>query len=1015
MSSAFSLNISYAGNVIRQLNKGEIIPDTMPRLSNHKDVSARKLKNTPSQVIKSWKDKFSFREERDKTGGLRPPQIGALYAILAHWKITNEPASIVIPTGLGKTETMLSVVTSQQLDRILILVPTDALREQLSNKFISLGLLKKVGVLRESALLPVVGTIRHGFRTTQEVIEYFSYCNIVVATMSVINSCPEEIQKAISEQVRYLFVDEAHHVSAPTWKRFVNLFKGKPILQFTATPYRNDGKLVDGKIIFNFPLREAQRLGYFKKINYDPILEYDPQRVDEEIAKKAINKLKEDITNGYNHILMARVSDTKRADEVYNIYKKYSEFNPVQIHTGIKPKSKLESVRKAIIEKQSRIVVCVDMLGEGFDLPELKVAAFHDIRKSLPVTLQLVGRFTRARTDLGDPTFIANAASIDVEEELRDLYSQNSDWNILLSQSSEKATQEQVDLWEFLEGFGQIPEQMPLQNIRTAMSTVVYKTTVNNWTPDNWEEGFKGIKLDKKISDVNNQTKTLVIITAKKTNIGWGEIKEVYDWNWTLYILHWDSENKLLFIHSSNNQGNFQSLAKAVAGNDAQLINGFQVFRCFSGVKRLTLQNVGLLEQLGKLISYTMRSGPDVEAGMSEAEKRSVKKALIIGAGYEGGGKASVGCSYKGRIWSKRKTNIDHLVKWFSHIGKKLLDESINPNDVLKGTLVPTAVKTRPSKTPITIDWPENMYLDYESVYEIVIDNTTIPLADVDILLVNPSDSGDIVFKIGDENISVSLKLVLGSNNYKFEIIGSQNVQVKYRSNIVELAEYLYDNSPRIWFHDNSVLEGNSYTELKSPYPPYDPQKIIKWDWRGVDITKESQGATLDRESIQFKVIDYLKNNDYDIIYDDDGSGEIGDVIAIKNLESSIKIEIYHCKFSTESTPGGRIKDLYEVCGQAQKCVSWLEKIPDIFNHLLRRDVRSITKRGVSRIILGNRKLLAILQTKILQTPVNISVTIVQPGLSMSSISNDQLSLLSVTENYLIDTYKIPFSVIASD
>jgi hypothetical protein len=30
------------------------------------------------------------------------------------------------------------------------------------------------------------------------------------------------------------------------------------------------------------------------------------------------------------------------------------------------------------------------MLGEGFDLPELKIAAFHDIRKTLAVTLQLV-------------------------------------------------------------------------------------------------------------------------------------------------------------------------------------------------------------------------------------------------------------------------------------------------------------------------------------------------------------------------------------------------------------------------------------------------------------------------------------------------------------------------------------------------------------------------------------------------------------------------------------------------
>ena len=47
------------------------------------------------------------------------------------------------------------------------------------------------------------------------------------------------------------------------------------------------------------------------------------------------------------------------------------------------------------------------MLGEGFDLPELKIAAFHDVKKSLPITLQFAGRFTRTSRDnnLGKASF----------------------------------------------------------------------------------------------------------------------------------------------------------------------------------------------------------------------------------------------------------------------------------------------------------------------------------------------------------------------------------------------------------------------------------------------------------------------------------------------------------------------------------------------------------------------------------------------------------------------------------
>jgi len=95
------------------------------------------------------------------------------------------------------------------------------------------------------------------------------------------------------------------------------------------------------------------------------------------------------------------------------------------------------------------------MLGEGFDLPELKIAAFHDIRKSLPVTLQFIGRFTRTKYDeeLGDATIIANLADLEVTHELEDLYGQDVDWNILLPSISQNRTQQEIDLYDFLNGF----------------------------------------------------------------------------------------------------------------------------------------------------------------------------------------------------------------------------------------------------------------------------------------------------------------------------------------------------------------------------------------------------------------------------------------------------------------------------------------------------------------------------------------------------------------------------------
>jgi superfamily II DNA or RNA helicase len=103
-----------------------------------------------------------------------------------------------------------------------------------------------------------------------------------------------------------------------------------------------------------------------------------------------VEQLRADAALG--HILMARVGSIRRAEEVFKCYEKYAEFNPVQIHTGMKSKTQRDEIRRKLLSGESRIAVCVDMLGEGFDLPELKIAAFHDIRKTLAITLQLVGR-----------------------------------------------------------------------------------------------------------------------------------------------------------------------------------------------------------------------------------------------------------------------------------------------------------------------------------------------------------------------------------------------------------------------------------------------------------------------------------------------------------------------------------------------------------------------------------------------------------------------------------------------
>lgn len=158
------------------------------------------------------------------------------------------------------------------------------------------------------------------------------------------------------------------------------------------------------------------------------------------------------------------------------------------------------------------------------------------------------------------------------------------------------------------------------------------------------------------------------------------------------------------------------------------------------------------------------------------------------------------------------------------------------------------------------------------------------------------------------------------------------------------------------------------------------------------------------------------------MIIDDDGKGEAADVVTIKLVgdpaaPSRIDVEFYHCKYSHAAAPGGRIEDLYEVCGQAQKSIAWMsshEKRTDLFTHLLCREARRQESKAASRYERGDGELLLTIREMSRLCPVSLQIHIVQPGLSRAQASREQLELLSVTETYLMETFRLPFGVIAS-
>src|SRR5207245_8108453 len=112
---------------------------------------------------------------------------------------------------------------------------TDALRTQIAEKFLTLGILKELGctVLDARAKHPIVGVLQHIPRNVAEVDDIFGHCQVIVTTSSIAGQSHTTIQDRMAHHCPYLFIDEAHHAEAPTCSAFKDRLKERKVLQFT--------------------------------------------------------------------------------------------------------------------------------------------------------------------------------------------------------------------------------------------------------------------------------------------------------------------------------------------------------------------------------------------------------------------------------------------------------------------------------------------------------------------------------------------------------------------------------------------------------------------------------------------------------------------------------------------------------------------------------------------------------------------------------------------------------------
>jgi superfamily II DNA or RNA helicase len=983
------------------------------------------------RIADGWDGKFAFRaEEMSDDGnvapgkeGLRPPQLGALHAIGAHWSLSHLAATVVMPTGTGKTETMLSALAAYIRGPLLVVVPSDILRTQTARKFLSFGLLRQLGVLASDVANPIVGVITRRPQSLAD-LDILTSCNVVVTTMSAIGEgSAAALAPEIARRVRALIVDEAHHIGADGWTRFREAFSERPVLQFTATPFRRDGRLVDGVVVYDYPLRMAQRDGYFKKISFAPVYEIDATEGDRQIAETAVAKLREDLAAGLNHLIMARCASIPRATDVHAIYQRIApDFNPMLVHSELTDTdTRLRQLRSG----ESRIVVCVNMLGEGFDLPELKIAAVHDLHKSLAILLQFTGRFTRSTGDrIGDATFVANIADPDLTPALERLYSEDADWNQVLSELSSDAARDHAELVEFLNSSQRLDDAQDDDTtaishhlLRPNLSTLMYEA--QEFRPKRFHEGFpKELQVHRVW--LNEGSNTLFFVTKTEPSIKWTRSKALRDRQWALFILHFNPDQRVLYLSSSDHSSLFEKLAAAVGGT--KLISGDVIFRSLGRINRLIFQNMGLRKHGRRNLRYAMYTGADVAEALTLSERAGSVKSNLSGTGWEDGKPTTIGCSYKGRVWSREQGPVPRFVKWCANVGAKIIDETIDTRQIIANVLIPEEQERLPEKQVLGLEWPIELLWQSEERVVLTRDELEAPLSMFDIQFVaTDADASALdfaLFEAGSGNW-VSLRLIVGGDE-GFKVLRRSDpvVLIRVGSLQMPIEEYLSNYPPMVRFVDLTELDGNLLIRPQEAQDLTIPEERFEvWDWNGVDLAKESiwrEGAER-RDSIQWHAAQHFIDGGFDVVFDDDAPGEAADLVCLKEEADHIQLALVHCKFSGGADPGERVKDVVEVCSQAVRSAKWKWKFRDLCRHIVGREKRMSTDARPTRFLAGHpsdlNRFLKVSRFK----DIRPAILIAQPGLSQNARSREQSAVLASALSYLKQTIGVDLDIICSD
>jgi len=873
------------------------------------------------QYFKSNYDEINYPIGDDDNPGLRNAQIGAIHSISSFFTLKEtKPALIVMPTGSGKTAVLTMVPFVLKSEKVLVVTPAKMVRQQITEEFSLLKTLDKAEVIADGIPKPEVYEMKHKFEN--EDLESIKKADVVIATpicaLSLTNN----------DQFKKLFdltlIDEAHHVPAKTWTEILlNMAHSKKLL-FTATPFRMDDKEIKGEIVYNYPLSKAYRDGIFGEIKYIPVKRAEEK--DKLISKKAEEVYFSDQEQDYNHYLMVRTKSKAKSKRLEKLYKENTDLKLKRVDSSM-AKSTAQKAIDQLKAGELEGIICVNMLGEGFDFPNLKIAAVHDPHKSLASTLQFIGRFARTNApDIGTAKFIAmNDEELKIEN--KSLYTKDAVWQEIIMDLSEERVEEEEIQKNYVSNYvdqdseSTDESQLSLYGIKTNLHAKIFR--VEDF---NIEAEFPDECAIKFGPHINEEEKTVVAVGRNYMTPKWYRGRSIQDEENSLYIIHYQESTKLAFIYSQlKSESIYEKIIESFA-DEYKKISRYQMHRVLANLKSTEMFNTGMQHRFNESgESYRITSGSDTSQNIEPSTGKMYSAGHVFCKAVLGGEEITIGYSSGSKIWSSSYGSLQEFVSWCNFNGKKIVDTALEVKTNTNFDYLPIPKKI--DKYPDNIflaSFPGEVYTNPYPIYSRE-DNEKIGLiVDLNILIpeLESEDEIEVEFKLENysQKVRCNLEGVYCSSESKIYVMAGRNE--------IDLADYLNEYPLTFKTTDDKMITGDEIIVGDPDAISFskDSIKVIEWEDHNTDVSSEVEVEAAGINSIQDTLREILLEDEiFDYIIFDHATGEIADFIAVEEREDMFKLSLFHVKSKSAVNYNSSTGDVYEVSGQAVKSVIWLK------------------------------------------------------------------------------------------